>query len=244
MPVFDRSWNPLVVGHRGVRRSDVAENTPDAFATAAAQGADWVELDARRTADGQIVVYHNGCTPDGVPVVQRTAAEHAASGIFTLTEVLAALPSGLGVNIEVKNLPGEPDYDPDDGVVPLVARVVEQSAQGRPLLLSSFNPLTVAALVHHLPDAATGLIHYDAISVVAAAEVAVEYGAVALASRIGAAGLDSAGIAAAHDAGLAVMMWTVNDMAVALHLAQAGVDAICTDDPAALRAVLDARPPT
>lgn len=243
MPVFDRSWNPLIVGHRGVRRSDVAENTPDAFRAAASEGADWVELDARRTADDQIVVYHNGCTPDGVPIVQRTAAEHAASGIAGLPDVLAALPPGLGVNIEVKNLPGEPDYDPDDGLVPVLARIVKETAATRPLLLSSFNPLTVAALGQHLPGMATGLVHYDAIAVVAAAEIAVEYGAVALASRIGAAGLDSAGIGAAHDAGLAVMVWTVNDTATALQLAEDGADAICTDDPGSLRAALDARRP-
>src|SRR5687768_11420346 len=156
MTVFSRSDAPVVVGHRGVRRPGVAENTPLAFAAAVAEGATWVELDARRSADDKAVVYHDGCTPDGVPVVQRTVRELAASGVHTLADVLGGLPAGLGVNIEVKNLPGEPDYDPDDGFVEVLAEVVRTAAGGRPLLLSSFNPLTVAALAGALPDVPAG----------------------------------------------------------------------------------------
>ena len=136
MTVFSRSAAPVIVGHRGVRRPGVAENTPSAFQAAAAEGANWVELDARRSADGVAVVYHDGCTPDGVPVVQRTARELAASGVHALAQVLAALPEGLGANIEVKNLPGEPDYDPDDGFVAVLAEAIRPLPQ-RPLLLSS-----------------------------------------------------------------------------------------------------------
>ena len=238
MTVFNRSATPVVVGHRGVRRAGIAENTAAAFAAAAAEGATWVELDARRSADDVPVVYHDGCTPDGVPVVQRTVRHLSASGIGSLGDILAGLPAGLGVNIEVKNLPGEPDYDPDDGFVAVLAALLGPLAGSRPWLLSSFNPLTVGALTAALPGVPTGLIHYDAISVAAAAEVAAEFGAVALSSRLGAPGLNAAGIGAAHAAGLEVMAWTVNDVAVALELAEAGVDAICTDDPAALRAAL------
>ena len=240
MTVFLRSGHPVVVGHRGVRRPGLAENSPSAFATAYAEGATWVELDARRSADGVAVVYHDGCTPDGVAVVQRTAGELAASGVFALADVLAGLPDGLGANIEVKNLPGEPDYDPEDTFVEVVADVVGATAGARPLLMSSFNPLTVGALAAALPAVPAGLIHYEGIAVPAAVELALEFGAVALASRLGAEGLDAAGIGQAHAAGLEVMAWTVNDTEVARALAEAGVDAICTDDPAALCVALEA----
>ena len=240
MPVFSpNSAPPVIVGHRGVRRPNLAENTPAAFAAAVAEGARWVELDARRSADDVPVVSHDGWTPDRTPVVDLTAAELAAAGIVSLADVLAAMPAGVGVNVEVKNLPGEPDYDPDDAIAPLVAEVVDGRAD-RPLLLSSFNPLTVAALVRCAPAVPAGLVHYDAIAVAAAIPLALEFGAVALASRVGAAGLDEDGIAAAHDAGLEVMVWTVNDPAEAIRLANAGADALCTDDPAALVAALAA----
>ena len=49
---------PLTIAHRGEplgRR----ENTLGAFAAAVGLGADWVELDLRRTRDGEIVVLHD-----------------------------------------------------------------------------------------------------------------------------------------------------------------------------------------
>jgi glycerophosphoryl diester phosphodiesterase len=48
----------VVIGHRGAS-ADFPENTLDAFAGAAAQGADWVELDVRATSDGVLVVHHD-----------------------------------------------------------------------------------------------------------------------------------------------------------------------------------------
>lgn len=243
MPVFGGiSALPVVIGHRGLRRPGIAENTPTAFAAAFEEGAEWVELDARRSADGVPVVYHDGWTADRTPIVSRTAAELKSAGIFALADVLDALPAGLGVNIEVKNLPGEPDYDPDDAIAEMVAGVMADR-QPRPVLLSSFNPLTVAALVRSRPDLPAGLIHYEGIAVADAIPLALEFGAVALASRIGAAGLDEPGIGAAHAAGLEVMVWTVNDLAEATRLAAAGVEALCTDDPAALIAGLAATRP-
>lgn len=231
---------PLVVGHRGLRNATVRENTPEAFAAAFSAGAQWVELDARRSADGVPVVYHDGWCPDGVAVVDRSTDELLALGIYTLDEVLRGLPAGLGVDLEVKNLPGEPDYDPDDAVVPAVAEVVRPLVDDRPLLVSSFNPLTVAALVESLPQIPAGLVHFDSLAVTAALPIAIEQGAVALCSRIGAPQLDADGIAAVHAAGLELLVWTVNDLMQAAQLALAGADAICTDDPGALAAALDA----
>lgn len=245
MPVFGGSaGRPVVVGHRGVRRLDIAENTPAAFDAAAAEGARWVELDARRSADGVPVVYHNGWTPDGVPVVDRTVDELSAVGIYRLADVFDRLPVGLDVNVEVKNLPGEPDYDPDDRVVDAVADVMGQHQGERAVFYSSFSPVTVEALLRRLPDDDVGLIHYDGIAVAEAIGLAVEAGATVLSSHVGASGLDAGGMAAAHDAGLAVMVWTVNDVSVALQLAAAGVDALCTDAPRAILQALAATPPT
>lgn len=237
-PFPNQAGRPLVVGHRGVRDGIVPENTPAAFAAAFAAGAEWVELDARRSADGVPVVYHDGWCGDAVPVVDRTADELKALGICTLDEVLRALPGGMGVDLEVKNLPGEPDYDPEDAVVAAVAEVVRPLEGDRPLVVSSFNPLTVAELVRALPDVPAGLVHFDSLSVTAAVPIALEQGAAALCSRIGAPNLDREGIAAVHAAGLGLLVWTVNDLVQAAQLAIDGVDAICTDHPGALVAAL------
>lgn len=245
MGVFDESGAiPVVVGHRGVRRPGVMENTSDAFDLAAHDGARWVELDARRSADGEAVVYHNGCTPDGAALINQTAAElSSVHGIATLADVLARMPAEIGINVEVKNLPGEPDYDPNDEIVETVCAVLDRWAGAVPVLLSSFNPLTVAACRRLRPQSPAGLIHYNTLSVADALPIAQEYGATALASRVGSPGLDADGVAAVHEAGFDLMVWTVNEVEVARQLADAGVDAICTDDPAAVLAGLGARPP-
>ena len=63
----------LVIGHRGASAAH-PENTLAAFAGAADLGADWVELDVRRSADGVAVVHHDADLPDGAPVADRSAS--------------------------------------------------------------------------------------------------------------------------------------------------------------------------
>ena len=234
---------PLIVAHRGLRGDSWQENTLTAFTEAHRAGADWVELDARRSKDGVAVLYHNGWTPDGVPVVDRTAQELSSTGLATLEEALAGLPEGMGVDLEVKNLPGEPDYDPDDGIVGIVAEIV-RAGTDRPMIVSSFNPLTVASLVRVLPEVPACLVHFDSLPVTTALHIAKEQGAVALCSRVRSPGLDTEGVAAVHAAGMSIMVWTVNDVPTAARLATAGVDGMVTDKPHILLAAMQPDPPT
>ncbi len=73
-----------VIAHRGASAA-AAENTIEAFALAAELGADGVELDARRTADGQVVVHHDAHLPDGRVIVDLSAADLPAH-VPTLAE--------------------------------------------------------------------------------------------------------------------------------------------------------------
>ncbi len=237
MPLRRPPGRPLVVGHRGLRQTQPVENTPAAFAAAAAAGADWVELDVRRSADGVAVVHHDPSF-GGVEIVARTARQLGAAGIHTLHEVLTTMPVKLGVILEVKNLPGEPDFDEGEAVAGLVAAAVRELMAGRQLLTSAFSPLTVAALRDALPEIATGLVHFDSLGLAVATEIAAEYGAQVIVSHGGSPGLDAATIAALHDEGLGLLVWTVNEPAQAQSLAALGVDGLLTDDPAALRAWL------
>jgi glycerophosphoryl diester phosphodiesterase len=231
---------PVVVGHRGAPRL-ATENTPASFTAAVAAGATWVELDARRSADGEAVVHHDPETADGVALIERTAANLEDHGVWTLTDILAGLAPGVGVDIELKNLPGDPDYDDTHALARTVAAAL--CAHGdRPLLASSFNPLTIAAVRAAAPDVVVGLIHGDTLACGVAIEVALEYGAVVLCPHVDAPGAGEEGIAAAHAAGLEVMVWTVNDPADAQALAAAGADALCTDEPGLIAAALTRRP--
>ena len=59
----------LVIAHRGASAA-FPENTLAAFSGAVAQGADGVELDVRRTADGRLALSHDDTLPDGTVVVE------------------------------------------------------------------------------------------------------------------------------------------------------------------------------
>ncbi len=152
-PTPTRVW-----AHRGARRA-APENTVAAFRLALTLGADGVELDARRSADDTVVVHHDP-TARGVGVLADrpvAALREALPALATLDEALDASRGGL-VNVELKNLPGEADYDPDDRLAALVAATLERRGHRDDVLVSSFN-LGILDRYRHLdPATPTGLL--------------------------------------------------------------------------------------
>ena len=231
------STRPVVVGHRGSPQR-ARENTPAAFSLAAAEGAEWVELDARRAKDGAVLVHHDPALADGRALVELTAAEAQAAGVHLLADVLAGLPDGLGVDLEIKNFPTDPDFDEDNAVVRACVELVA-AARPRPLFTSSFNPAVLLAWQEAGGVAPVGLLTFG-LDLDAAVEEAQDLEAALLCPHVDSDGLDPAGVAAAQQAGLEVMVWTVDDLDRAAELAAAGVDGLCTNDPAGVVARLDA----
>ena len=88
---------------------DRRENTVEAFEEAAVQGADWVELDVRLSADDVLVVHHDAHYPDG-RLVRDVPMDEVPAHVPSLAEAFEAC-DGMGVNVEVKNLPGDPDHE-------------------------------------------------------------------------------------------------------------------------------------
>jgi glycerophosphoryl diester phosphodiesterase len=232
--------SPIIIGHRGAP-SYKLENTPDSFAAAATAGAEWIELDVRRCCDTTLVVHHDPHTRDGVLLVDLDATALAERGIWTLEDVLARLPPRLGVDVEVKNLPGEPDYDDANDIVGLLTDLLRPVVGQRPLMTSSFNPRTVQALATSLLDVPTGLLHGPGVRVDAASKLALALGAGVLCSHLDAQPLDAETVSAVRNAGLAVMVWVVDAPADAVRLADIGVDALCTNHPERLLAALRGR---
>jgi glycerophosphoryl diester phosphodiesterase len=222
---------PTVVGHRGAPLV-ASENTVASFAAAAAAGATWVELDVRRTADGDLAVHHDAHLDDGRPVVAVGVDELRRLGVARLEEVLQAMPAGIGVDVEVKNLPGEPDHDEAMAVVDGLLGGLALAGD-RPLVVSSFNPMVLLAAAERGLQAPLALLTMG-VGLEAGIEAAVELGCAGLFPHDSTEGLVEGGIALAHDAGLAVMVWTVDDVAAARALVTAGADALCTNDPQGL----------
>jgi glycerophosphoryl diester phosphodiesterase len=228
----------LVLAHRGARRL-APENTVAAFALALELGADGVELDVRRTADGALVVCHAAEIPGGhlcelpLPVVRELAP-----AVPRLEEALDVC-AGAVVNIEIKNRPGDADWDPTDEVAGQVVELLDRRGGSDDVLVSSFNLATVDQVRVLAPGCPTALLTYGP-DLLPALEVVDTHGHSALhphvAAMTGAAGAEILG--RAHARGIRVNVWTVNDDDEVRRLGTAGVDAVITDAPdLALRAL-------
>ena len=227
-----------VIAHRGASAA-APENTIEAFLLARQLGADWVELDARRTRDGAIVVHHDDTLADGRVIVEHDLAD-LLSSVCTLAAALDAC-EGMAVNIEIKNWPADHDFDETDLVAAeVVAEVGRRHAQDR-ALVSCFHRPTLDR-VHALdPALPTAFLHH-----------VVEGTWDELAADVAAAGhralhpwdgmVDEALVAAARAHGLEVNVWTVDDPARMAALVELGVDGICTNVPDAARGVVGPRP--
>lgn len=227
----------LVIAHRGASAA-APENTVAAFRLAAELGADAVELDARRTADGAIVVHHDAHLPDGRLIVENLAAELPAD-VPSLTEALVAC-AGLTVNIEIKNLPGDPDHDPDEMVAEAVATAIHASARHDRVLVSSFSMASVDRVRAIDVGVPTAFLVFMVDDVADTLARTVRHGHQAIHPWDGA--IDRAFVEAAHRHGLRVNAWTVDDPDRMAALVGWGVDGIVTNVPDVGRRVVDASP--
>jgi len=218
------SLQTKIFAHRGASAA-FAENTIEAFRGAVALGADWVELDVRRTADVGLAVHHDAHLADGRAIVDVGAAELPAS-VPTLSAALEAC-APLGVNVEIKNSPQDVDFDPAAAIVePVVAAIEATSVE---VIVSSFHPPTLDRVRAVAPDVATAQLTFNLSDPERAVRFAVEAGHVALHPFDATVTRDL--VRLAHDAGLALNVWTVDDPARIRALAQMGVDGIVTNVP-------------
>lgn len=241
-PPFLDHGSPAVVAHRGASRA-ARENTVEAFAKARALRADAVEFDVRRAADGALVVHHDPEIAELGPIVGHglAALRELAPWVPTLDEALDAC-DGMWVNAEVKNLPMEPDWDPDHAVAAAVAATVRRRGLTGRVVVSSFNPGALAAVHDADPDVATALLTVAGMDVIDALEAAAGAGHVALHPHAAALAGDalSRAVERGRDLGVAVVPWTVDDPAAIRRLADAGVAGIITNVPDVARRALGA----
>ena len=253
--IFDAP--PAIVGHRGFGAGlagGYRENSVESFLAAAAQGVPWVELDARRSSDGELVLWHDPVTPDGLLIVTQTAAELAAAGIVLLADMLAVLPAGVGVNIDVKTTIEDATDPPAQRTHARVADALHDLQGTRSFLVSSFDasvPTYLKSRSALVGDVPLGLIterQYPAAQAVSAAAnlgldaVCLHTGALLQARRERPEPADlrlstEQILGHAHAAGLEVMTWSP-DPDEALLLAEAGADAVCVNDIPGVQAAL------
>lgn len=222
-----------VIAHRGASRA-ARENTLEAFRRAVALGADGVELDVRPTADGVLVVHHDARLAGGRPIIETRRADLPAH----IPDLDAALDAcrDVVVNLELKNDPADPDFDPADRLAAAVVELLADRPEPRPRwLLSSFRLETIDRVRALAPDLATAYLTVTADPDVVARCRA--HGHRTWHPWVGA--VDAAAVAAGRAGGLTVNVWTCNDPDQARALIDWGVDGIVTDVPDVIGAVRD-----
>jgi glycerophosphoryl diester phosphodiesterase len=213
-----------VLAHRGASKA-APENTIPAFRMAASLGSDAVELDVRRTSEGFLVVHHDPFLADGRAICTVLADDRPAH-IPHLGDALDAC-DGMWVNVEIKNDPREPDFDPVDSIADRTIAALSQRGEDDRWLISSFRLETVdrckalaagvrtAWLVTEVPD--------DVIAIV------VGRGHEALHPWVET--LHRSHIDACHGAGIRVNTWTCDDPWRMEELIEWEIDGICTNVP-------------
>jgi glycerophosphoryl diester phosphodiesterase len=220
----------LVLGHRGASATH-PENTVRALRAALEQGADGVELDVRRTADGALALRHDPALPDGRLVVATDAAD-LPPDLPLLAEALDACAGASVVNIELKNWPDDPDFDPHERLAEAVVGLLEErgATERDGYLLSSFHRPTVDRVHALAPGLATAVLVLDLPEPGRLAEEAAAQGHRAVHPHH--AFVTEEAVAAVHGAGLALNTWTVDDAERIRWLEGIGVDAVIVNDPA------------
>ncbi len=264
---FGRPW---IVGHRGAS-FDAPENTAAAFALAWEQGADGIECDVRLTADGEVVVVHDadtGRVGDGgwrtgkglrveratwaqlraVEVGRWKAAGFAGERVPRLSEVLAALPAGKRIFVELKAGGKAGGMERTAALVDAVLAVVGGSGvSAERVTVMSFDAAAVTAAKRQWPGLTvnwlTGFKRLGGLGrrrpgVATVVRTLERCGADGLGGKAVLGHVDAAFVAALRERGYGVHLWTVNDPAIARRAAELGVDSLTTDRPGFLRAAL------
>jgi glycerophosphoryl diester phosphodiesterase len=258
-PVADAA-PPDIHAHRGGSVLDgapaFAEETMPAFRNAWERERVVLELDVKLTKDRVPVVIHDdtldrtttctgtvasvtlaqfkACRSDVLGSASRTAKAPQLVELSTLSEVLAyARDAGATLNLEIKNQPGDDDFDGSSAFADTVMETVIASRFPKErLIVQSFWPPNLDAARVKLPGVALSYLTLQS-------EGGIEYARARGYQWVSPNGAPNAAfVQRAHALGIKVVPYTLNDPAQVKAAAEAGVDALITDDPVMARKAL------
>ena len=251
---------PLIIGHRGA--SAIApENTMASFREALAVGADGIEFDVRLTRDGVPIVIHDSTLrrTGGLPdrVADLTSAEISKVDVGSWFAQKNGLPRGTFANETVPSLAElftlfqsnnstlclemKSDSPADQrALAEACVRAIDEHLLKKRVIVECFQLPALKILKDIDPEIKTVALfeptftNPSVLSDQRIIEQARDVGAAALAlhHRLARESL----VQRAKDAGLHVAVWTVDDPAWIVRARAIGVDALITNDPAAMLA--------
>ncbi len=233
--------HPTIFAHRGAS-AQAPENTLAAFELAVAHQADAIELDAKLTADGHVVVIHD-------PTVDRTTGNHGrvkdltlaqlqsldAGSFFsekyrgeripTLEQVFETLGKRIFINVELTNY-----NTPRDHLVETVCMLVKKFGLQKSVIFSSFFASNLSKARAYLPDVPRGLLAFRGFLGAWARSFGFAFGKYqALHPNL--KDVTPQQVQRVHRLQRRIHVWTVDAAEDMRRLFGWGVDAIFTDDP-------------
>ncbi|WP_394169253.1 glycerophosphodiester phosphodiesterase family protein [Saccharospirillum alexandrii] len=241
------SWNTpesiAITAHRGSSLK-APDNSLAAIQYAIEDGADYIELDVRQTADGQLVLLHDKdllrVAGDPRDVWDLTLAEVQAldtdrtptakpdnARIPTLAEAIALMRGQAHLYLEVKSSPQSP------GLVPRVVEVLREENMLEHTLVAALEPPVLREVQQLEPRLRTSLLVHSVIGAIEGQPFDV----LSLRDAL----ISPARISAIRQQNQEVHVWTVNDRRALSRMIDQGVDNIITDRPELLASLLAER---
>jgi glycerophosphoryl diester phosphodiesterase len=235
--------NVMIIAHRGASGA-APENTLASIRQAIKDGADWIEIDVQETADGEVVVFHDGdfmrqsnvnlkiwdATVTDIAEIDIGSwfdAKFSSERTPTLRAVLDEARDKAKVLIELKY------YGHDKKLEERVVQIVENAKMTPEIAVMSLKYDGVRKLRALRPNWEAGVL--IAKSLGSPTKLDAEFLAVHVNMATGAF------IRSTHQADKQLMVWTVNDAISMSRLISLGVDGVITDEPALARRVLAER---
>lgn len=243
----------LIIGHRGAM-GYAPENTLASFEEAIRRGADLVEMDVQLCQDNEVVVMHDTSvdrTTHGEGLVRDLpwkkmktldagawyGMEYAHQYVPSLSDVIARLKHrkttrhhALGLMIELKTVRGS-----GGSLADAVVSILHQEQFVERAIVISFDAVALQEVRAADKKIVTGYL-YSEDKDESPIETAKTIGAHAIMPRKTA--VTSRLVTNAHKADLAVSTWTANTKNEMKRLITCGVDAIATNYPDRLRALM------
>jgi len=215
----------LKIGHRGAKAYE-PENTLRSFQRAIEYGVDAVELDVRKTKDNQLVVIHNvdvnKTTNGNGPVNELTLDEikklvtEKNEKVPTLEEVLTLVGKQVKILIELK----ETGYEQN------VLDLIHKKGLIDNVIIISFKENALQKIKELDSKITTGLIYVRHKNPI---KSALDLGAAYLLPLYHFT--HSIDIRKAHEKGLKIIVWTINNTEEVAEFRNKGVDGIASDRP-------------
>lgn len=246
--MLEHFLSPIILAHRG-DLAHAPENTLPSFSQAIQKGADGVELDAKLTADGRVIVIHDPTvdrTTNGTGKVASLTLEairsldagswfdskFAGVKVPLLEEVFETVGRDRLINIELTNY-----NTPRDGLTRRVCELIQRHNNQNQIIFSSFYSSNLKVAARMLPEIPRGLLAMPGVLGLWARSFGFMFGDYqALHPHISSASREQ--IQRAHRIRRRVHVWTANAPEDVIRFKEWGVDGIFTDDPeTALRAL-------